>query len=356
MADNFNDIIQDRIIRHMVMLEGLKNRQAKEVLKFLNEDIIPDLLNQLEARYAKIEKFGFDRGKETTKRLEALITELSTVTGRFKELKANTREELIALARQEAEWQTGVFNEESGVDLNLETITATQLKEAVFAKPFDGRTLDEWFERLEESARTRLTQELRRGVTEGLTTQQIVRRIKNDGYLKITRAQTEAVVRTGVSHVANAARDALYNANADIMAGVRINAVLDTRTCPTCAALDGKVYPLNKGARPPFHVGCRCTASPVTKTWRELGIDVDEIPDSTRASMNGQVPSDITYNEWLKKQPADIQEIALGKTRAKLFRAGGLDVQNFVNQNRVQFTLADLRKREAGAFSKAGLK
>ena len=55
------------------------------------------------------------------------------------------------------------------------------------------------------------------------------------------------------------------------------------------------------------------------KTWRELGINLDEMPDSTRASMTGQV-TDKTWESWLERQPAAKIEGVLGKGRAELWR------------------------------------
>lgn len=125
--------------------------------------------------------------------------------------------------------------------------------------------------------------------------------------------------------------------------------------CLSCAPLDGKVFPLDKGARPPLHANCRCTTTPVTKSFRELGIDIDDIPADTRSSMDGQVAADITYNQWLKKQPLSVQEMALGKTRAQLFRNGGLSIEQFTNRNRATITLDELKKLESDAFEKAHL-
>src|SRR5690606_24421489 len=96
------------------------------------------------------------------------------------------------------------------------------------------------------------------------------------------------------------------------------------------------------------------TMVPVTKSWRELGIDLDEFEPSTRASMNGQVPETMSYGEWLRKQSASVQDEALGPTRGKLFRAGKLDVDRFVNRAGDQWTLDELRQREQEAFRKAG--
>lgn len=100
---------------------------------------------------------------------------------------------------------------------------------------------------------------------------------------------------------------------------------------------------------------CRCTTTPVTKSFRDLGIDEDEVPGGTRASMNGQVPQKTTYNEWLKRQPAGVQDMALGPARGQLYRAGRLDVKDFQQDFSRTLTLAELARREAAAFSRAGL-
>jgi hypothetical protein len=92
----------------------------------------------------------------------------------------------------------------------------------------------------------------------------------------------------------------------------------------------------------------------VLKSFKELGVDLPEFSESTRASMDGQVPAKMTYNEWLKGKPAAFQNEVLGPSRAKLFRAG-MPVDRFVNRAGDKLTLDDLRKRDAEYFRKAGL-
>ena len=280
---------------------------------------------------------------------------LTAITSQFKDINTRTQGELFALATDEVNWQKGVLNSEAGISLNLATPAPELLRAAVVTTPFDGRTLGQWYDRLADSAQTRLAQDIRRGVAEGQTTAQIVRNIKTGGYVDVTRAQTEAVARTAVAHVSNSAREMVYQENADVIKGVQWVATLDSRTCLQCAPLDGKVYKLDKGPRPPLHTSCRCTVTPVTKSFKELGIDIGDIPAETRASMNGQVAADITYNKWLRKQPLGVQEMALGKTRAQLFRNGGLSVDQFTNRNRATITLDELKKLESDAFEKAHL-
>ena len=71
--------------------------------------------------------------------------------------------------------------------------------------------------------------------------------------------------------------------------------------------------------------------------------------------MNGQVSASLNYNDWLKKQPASIQDEALGPTRGALFRKGGFTVDSFTNRAGDELTLKELRERDAAAFTRAGL-
>jgi hypothetical protein len=74
-----------------------------------------------------------------------------------------------------------------------------------------------------------------------------------------------------------------------------------------------------------------------------------------RASMNGAVPADTTYGEWLKRQPADVVDDVMGKTKSKLFREGNLPIDRFVDDKGKVLSLDELRVREAAAFERAGI-
>lgn len=82
------------------------------------------------------------------------------------------------------------------------------------------------------------------------------------------------------------------------------------------------------------------------KSWKDLGIPLREIPPSTRASMNGQVPERTTYEEWLRGEPKHVQIEALGKARAEAFRAG-TGLARFVTREGRVLTLDELRAADA---------
>ena len=72
--------------------------------------------------------------------------------------------------------------------------------------------------------------------------------------------------------------------------------------------------------------------------------------------MAGDVPGDVTYQDWLRRQPAAFQDEALGKTKGKLFRDGGLTLDRFVDPVTARpFTLDDLRRKNEAACMKAGI-
>jgi hypothetical protein len=71
--------------------------------------------------------------------------------------------------------------------------------------------------------------------------------------------------------------------------------------------------------------------------------------------MDGQVAATKTYQDWLKVQPKEFQDSVLGRTKAILFRKGGLTLDKFVNRAGNELTIEQLRKAHADAFDRAGL-
>lgn len=354
MASASEQILEE-IVGHQIRLDGLSASILRKIMRLL-DDAQDDIL----ARILRRDVEGL-----TTKQLEALLKNIEAINANAaKELGKVLVEDLGALAVYEAGYQAGLLQRFIPVAIQFvsNTPSRNQLIAAVQSRPFEGRLLREWIEQFDVNSANRIKAAVRLGIVEGQTTDQIVRRIRGtraanyqDGVWHKSRRGAEALVRTATAHVASVSRGMTWQENDDMVKGRKIVAVLDLRTTPICRARDGKVYPLDKGPRPPFHINCRTTEVPVLKSWRELGFNIDDLPPGTRASMDGQVPSDLSYGEWLKRRSREDVEEVLGKTKAKLFLDGDLPIDKFVRRDGHEYTLKELAKRDAAAFERANI-
>src|SRR5215217_2102612 len=355
--DVVNDKLLFAMVEHQVNLSRYSNATVRKIIALMNR-IEPDLIAQI-VKNDPTEVSGSYADKRLEKMLEAIRQILRDA---YRAVGLELRAELIKLARYEAEFNRDLLTHVIPIKWDITSPTAEQLKAAVDARPFQGALLKEWVAGLEDGTRKRLRDAIRMGYVEGESIGQIVQRVRGtraqgyrDGILEISRRGAEAMVRTAVNHTATRAREDVYGANPDLIKGVRWVSTLDSRTSAVCRGRDGKVYPVGSGPRPPAHINCRSTTVPVTKSFRELGIDLDEVPASTRASMDGQVPEGLTYSDWLRKKPAAFQDDILGKAKGKLFRNGDIDLDRFVDRAGREYTLDELRRREKAAFTKANL-
>lgn len=69
----------------------------------------------------------------------------------------------------------------------------------------------------------------------------------------------------------------------------------------------------------------------------------------------GQINAATSQDSWMKSQPAWFQDSALGPTRAKLLREGGMQINQFVDMLGKPIPLRQLRELDAAAFAQAGL-
>lgn len=347
-----NEQILESFVSHSVWLERYKTGTVNKIIKLLNK-ADEDLAAQLEKRLRDIAERGFDIGPDTTKRLNEILSGVREQrTGLYKLLYEETRGELNKFATYEASFVSDVIEASIGSaeKVTMAKPSLSKLKAAVEARPFQGRILKEWFSGLADGDTRRVSDAVRVGMVQGQTLDQIVRRIRGtraagfkDGILEVSRREASAVVRTSIGHVANYASEELYAANADIVKGVQWISTLDGRTSAVCRARDGQVYAIGKGPRPPAHWNCRSRTVPYLGETSIKGV---------RASATGPVPSDMTYNDWLKAQSTAVQDDILGKAKGRLFREGGVTLDRFVDQSGKELSLQQMAKADNAAFEK----
>lgn len=333
------------------LMHALQVRHQIDVSRYSNS-IIRDVASLLSAVETDIKK-QLDNPKLTEFGKGKLNSLLSGINDTFDRIATETKDEFKDFAKYEAEFQKKAINTLlPKIDISMPS--ATQLEAVVdFAKSSEFPKLDKWWSHLSALTQKNVKDAISLGLAEGQTGDKIVQRLLGtransfkDGILQETRRNAKAIVRTATTHVANQSKQLLWEQNSDLVTGWIFVATLDNRTSITCAGLSGTKWEVGKGPIPPVHVNCRSISVPMLKTWRELGIDIDEFPPGMRSTMDGLVPSDITFDAWLKTQPLKVKQDILGVTRAQLFDEGKFPLSKFIDKEGNVYTLDELSQKE----------
>ena len=207
------------------------------------------------------------------------------------------------------------------------TFSLTAAKGSVITLP-SGEVIEKAFRGIASSQADFISREIRVGITQGESMSKIAKRLRGrlqfganqemtaraqslagGTGMKLANNQVRTIVRTSVNQVRTMANQSVYAANQDITKKYEYVATLDARTTALCGSLDGKKFKYGEGPEPPQHFNCRSTTVPI--------IDDEDLrrrfPD-TRPSEVGRVPQDLSYPDWLKRNP-NMQTQALGNKK-----------------------------------------
>jgi hypothetical protein len=304
----------------------------------------------------------------TQRRLDALLVEVvnaqKVVMGEIVEMLAD---DLIDIGEYEAGFLNRALRKSvPGAIALQEFIASPELLESIInSKPFQGHLLGTHFRRLAQ-INSRATRAMRKAIEEGLvlgdSIDAIIRRIDRKS-LRLTRANVRATVHTAISHVTRNMQDRWGQDNQDVVKGYQWLATLDLQTCDQCASRDGFLYnlqfePIDGG--PPWlggpgnlHWNDRCVSTLVLKSWKELGIDAQELDGRVRASLDGQVKKAPNYIDWISGQSNARKERYFGPRRMELLNTGKITERDLFDFNDGDlWTLAELKEKEkfAGLF------
>jgi Phage Mu protein F like protein len=356
---SINERFMDFQIAQQIRWIRVQNRDVQEALNILNR-----VDGQLELA---LRRAGIGDAPYTQARLTALKAQVTNLlSAMHSELDPVLTQNVLDAAEAAAKVEEQLFRQELPAGLDVTTPNLGVIQQAATLRPFNGAVMAEWVSQLKSSDLQRTWGHILDGIISGTTTDEIIRGLVGtealnymDGVRQVTRRGTEALVRTSINHATNQGRQMVWEANTDVVGSVRWVSTLDTRTTPICQHRDGRVGPVSEEgtwvppagasvldppmARPPAHPNCRSTTVAVTKSWRELGFDMDEMDPGTRASMDGQVPANMTYFEWLKKQSPEVQKDVLGKTRYDMWHKEGVTPDRFINDKGKYLTIRELK-------------
>jgi SPP1 gp7 family putative phage head morphogenesis protein len=332
MTDNKTaaEILLDQIIRRQIVALRVREGFAREQSRFFDMEFARPLLAEVMARLPNVPQLGQDISEATSKRLAALYEKLDNMTDEaYSSMRGAAQKTLLTIAKVESSWAASALARSVPIEFSFQKASPDYLRSIVRARPFQGKVLKAWYSELGDATKARVRSEIQQGLQTGQSVTDIAKRLSGtkaagyqDGALAISRRHAETIAATAANHVSTHARQATYEANAALIKGYRFVATLDSQTSKVCASLDQKTFELGKGPMPPMHMRCRSSTVPWLKSLRELGIDVDDAPPGARASMNGAVPGDLSFEMWLKQQPEEFQRKWLGQGRFELWSKG----------------------------------
>jgi SPP1 gp7 family putative phage head morphogenesis protein len=305
------------------------------------------------------------------------------IANTYDKIDNQTQEHLDGIKRAEIQKQINSVNSAVGVEISP-AMSENQLKSIAQADELlvNGAVMKDWWGKQAGNLQHQLLTTVQGGLVQGKSTQDIAKDIKafmptaDDLSAKQVTAQANALARTAAATVQSEAQKKYYEQNDDIIKGIRWVSTLDSRTTPMCMALDGKTWKYGPKTEmepvghdvdfpgyPPIHWNCRSTTVPVLKSWQELskkelphlkektvedafheslleqGFTEEQAADiemNQRASVDGQVPESMTYEEWLKKQPELTQKQILGPNKWQLWNDGKVDLVDMINKETLE--------------------
>jgi hypothetical protein len=242
-------------------------------------------------------------------------------------------------------------------------LSAGQVRSLVLDTPVGGNLLQDWVERTFDRAMIAgIKEEILTGRLLGESYPELVTRI-TAGFGMVER-DAISLVRTYVQSANVGAMEAIYQANREVVKGVQWVATMEVGgsrgrgTCLRCAALDGQKFAWNEERPPcPMHIRCRCVLIAVMLSWRELGLDIDDMeeryrPWTRRPDMSidaGRPGGTIlehgfhqgNFASWFARLSSEDQLSIVGPGRFGLLRSGTISFGDLANRSTGRLRLLD---------------
>jgi SPP1 gp7 family putative phage head morphogenesis protein len=360
------------------VLQGISvGRIAKKV----RGDVLSLLAKLRDELTAKLNSDAVMTDWQRQRAAELLKFSQATIDGAYQKIGTKTAKELEGLSNVEVQKLTTTVNAAVGVELSARM--APQQLEAIAKTDkllVQGATQGYWWSKQSADLQHNFSTQIKMGLAQGKTIADMTKSTKEMLNTKYA-GQAEALVRTAVATTQSAAQKKYFDANVDILKGIQFCATICRRTCLQCASLDGRAWtypglePIGHAMKfpgwAPLHFGCRCTAVPVMRSWKELAnvkvkdqdnAKVEElfqaklkekgfseekaaqIHTNQRASMDGQIAKTLNYEDWLKGKPTEFQQQVLGQQRWQLWYDGKAGLDQMIDGDGSPLSVAELQQ------------
>jgi SPP1 gp7 family putative phage head morphogenesis protein len=378
-ATNISDTFADEFTSHAVDTLRFTETVRADVLALLRglEQMLVDKINQADI-------VGVQRTAFQIARQENLLKQIrDTIKTAYGEVAGTVKSHLIDLSEVSQMRLVKIVNEVFGSDVFSTALTPADLRELVTDAMIQGHASAAWWAKQGQDLQHRFAAQIRMGVANGETNNQLVQRIRGTstgrsetmtidglnsdvpayvgGIMDASTSEATGLVRTAVQTISNNIHQSVFEDNADVLNGIQWLSVLDGRTTQQCRALSGGTWsfdgsPIKNSpvkipypGPPPIHWNCRSTIIPLVKSWSQLAgrriPGLSDLPEATQASMDGQVAGDLTYEGWLESKPVAFQKDVLGDAKWQLWNSGKLTLSQMIDQSGNPLTIGELRQK-----------
>ena len=334
---NTNDEILDLLIKRDLVLQRVGNGLSKDVA----------------SQYIKM----IDEAVNSLGKVDVSLINMNKI---IKEINSNigldyskVEDSLNEVAITEAAYIPKAINGLIGIDI-VDKLLPEPLIERILKNSIlpDGHFINEAFTRLDDRLKDTFQSQIRLGVLNGSTNNEIVKGLKPilDNF---TKNNVTTLVKTSLNTFTNDVRFGIYKENESVFKGYQHQSVIDNRTSLICSVRDNLVWDLDLKPighnlpfiKPSLHYSCRSIILPIIRSYKELGIDLEEVTGLTRSSMDGELARSTSFSDWFEKKPKSFQEEYLGTGRYQLFKDGKITLSELVSQNGRVLTLKELKQK-----------
>lgn len=377
-----NGLFQDSLLSHQVYLQryagGLRNK-IFEILEKSHGPVKDLILSKL----VYIDDFT----PKNLERLNKLLDDLKTIRHEpWREVRSLWIDDLDNLAFSHLDFLSASLAASMPVVVDAALPNKELIKSIIKTRPFEGKTLNQWAKKIETDDITRIDARIKIGITQGETPRTIVKDIVRE--MDISKRHAESVTLTAVNHISTQVNKEFSISNQDIVKEDVILATLDSRTSAQCRARDGDRHKVGEGPYPPFHYRCRTLRKPYFEpdgmlkrpakptTERELIAEYnekngtsaknrDDLPRGHKAKFDkysrkrtrelvGPIPAEVNAEQYWRDRSLIFLEDNMGKTKARLFKDGGLTLKDFIDESTGrELTLEEIASRHKEAFKRA---
>jgi hypothetical protein len=345
--------------KELLRIQQIVNKAKKQVTDYVKE------------RGGKLTEWNDQRSREVLREMDRLTLGV----------QGQLADKIHAMAEQT--FKEGISNYENILSFdgrvkgfNTIALSPTQLKSLVRDTPVGGRLLQQelkngkksWLNRtFNKELQQDIRGEIAAGMMRGKGYPELVKRL-HQGFDNISKREAVTLARTYVQSANVRAMQEVYGDNFDIVKGVKWSAVMENGysqtgrgTCIRCAALDGTIYKPGTNPPCPLHPRCRCLLLPVTKTYKELGLDIEEIKEAYRPytlRQNKNIDAggrrkilevgrhQGNYASWFEGRDDKFKINVIGPKRFELMQQTDMKFQDLVDSKTGRlFTLKELQQK-----------